>query len=307
MNVNHKQLVINTVSIFLALGIGLFIGLVMNSGNLVETGTGDVVAQIEEQFEYLKEENQKNKEEIQRVNDANIQLDYSMGIFSGRLMQNQLSDRNIALVMLSDNYDYSDIKSTLEKAGANVSSVTTVNSEFYKDKNKLGEILKQNDLEDVRDDEIYPYFADTIIKGVSKGEKADIFERLISENLISYGTGDTANNPEILEDGTYIESIQPDSIVICSGFNNEVKNASAFEDKVLEELKSENKNTVGVEVSDAKVSLIQKYRDNGLSNVNNIDSNIGKLSMVLSLKGYSGNYGDGSTEDTQVPDLTLFE
>lgn len=292
MNISNKHLVINAVSIFLALALGLLIGLSMGSGTLIEDRTGDVISQIEEQFKYLKEENEKNLDEIKKVNDTNIQLDYSFGILSNKLIENQLVEKNIAIVNLNEDYDYSDVRMALEKAGASITSVTTIDSAMLKESNELKALAEETSGQKLEGNDLFAYLGTEYGKVIANGESSDAVVKTMENNMARF-------------EGDY--SVTPELIVVCGGNKEEVKNLNPYTDKLFEIFRDSEKSTIGVQSSEAKVSLLQKYKDYGFSTVSNIDANIGKLSLILALKGHPGNYGAANEDDTVVPDLTLLD
>ncbi len=292
MNISNKHLVINAVSIFLALALGLLIGLTMGSGTLIEDRTGDVISQIEEQFKYLKEENEKNLNEIKRVNDSNIQLDYSLGILSNKLMENQLTEQNVAIVNLNEDYDYSVVRASIEKAGASLTSVTTIEPSLLKENNELVQLIEGISGEKKQGADLYSYLGEEFGKVIARGESSESVVKTIEHNLARF-------------EGDY--SIVPDYIVICGGNKEEVKNLNPYTDKLFEIFRDSEKTIVGVQNSETKISLLPKFKDYGFSTVSNVESNTGKLSMILALKGHHGNYGAAKEDDTIVPDLTLLD
>lgn len=51
-------------------------------------------------------------------------------------------------------------------------------------------------------------------------------------------------------------------------------------------------------------AVMRSYKDNGISTVDNVDTDIGQIAMVLVLEGRSGNYGIGVTAESVLPPLT---
>lgn len=288
---NLKYLTITVGSIFLALGIGIFIGLVISTGNVVETQTGDIVTQIEEQFAYLRDENKKNREEIERVQETNSHLDYALGAMSSNIINAQLEGRNIAVVNLNDEEDNSFVKNILERGGANITSITHINSSFYTDGDKIKD--EMNLSETVSEDEsIYNYLGHEFSQVLLNGQPSNAVVQLVERGYISL-------------EGDY--SFVPDEILIIGGYENEKHRNGSFTNVLLEAVKNSNKIAVGAETSDVKNSDIPLFKEYGLSTVDNIDQHIGKLSLVITLKGVKGNYGEKDKDDISVPDITLLD
>lgn len=277
MNINLKYLTITVGSIFLALGIGIFIGLVISTGNIVENQTGNIVTQIEEQFEYLKDENKKNREEIEKLQEVNSHLNYTLSSMSGNLIDSKLVGKNVAILNLNTESDNNFIKNILERSGANITSNTYIKNDFYKEK---------------KDEEELEKIAKDISNVLLDGSSSDIVVDLSQKELLSF-------------EGSY--SNIPEEIVIVGGFENEENRNEFFERQVFENIKNSGKSTLGVEKLKVKNTEIPLFKEYGFSTVDNVDQNIGYLSLVIALKGLKGNYGEKNKGDIFVPDISILE
>jgi hypothetical protein len=78
--------------------------------------------------------------------------------------------------------------------------------------------------------------------------------------------------------------------------------ASAFEDGIVAGLKRTKVPLVGVEQSSRSTSAIPWFEDRGVSSVDNVDELTGRASMVFVLGGASGAFGTDPTADRLVPE-----
>ena len=64
------------ISIFAALGIGIYFGFTLDAQNLIVEQREDIVKEIEERFDYLSNENQELKATIESILEANKNYEY---------------------------------------------------------------------------------------------------------------------------------------------------------------------------------------------------------------------------------------
>ncbi|MDO5707762.1 MAG: copper transporter [Andreesenia angusta] len=289
MNISMKHLVITILSIFLALALGIFIGIVINTGNSIETQTGNIIKQIEDQLQYLRDENNKNKENIKRLEKENNQLDYALGNMSNKLINEQLTGKTLSIISLNEDIDSENIKSILINTGVEIKSNVKIKNDFYKQKKKIEEIFKGLELEY---DNIYDSTALELSKVVLNSESSDLIVKLVENDLIEF-------------EGDYFG--YPEEVVILGGNNTKELADSEFKTKLFESLKNSERPVLGIQESNMKNSDIEEFKQYGFSTVDNVDTNTGKLSMVVALKGIRGNYGQNDSDDIVVPDLTILD
>jgi len=66
---NIKFYVISIAAIFAALGIGIFVGFLLDAQNLIMDQRNDIITEIEKRFDYLSEENKGLKEALESANN----------------------------------------------------------------------------------------------------------------------------------------------------------------------------------------------------------------------------------------------
>ena len=90
--------------------------------------------------------------------------------------------------------------------------------------------------------------------------------------------------------GNYDEAV--DYILICGGSKEEAKKRIYQIDKVIIEVAEDyNIPVLGVEKLNVEYSYIPTYQTFGISTVDNIDTTMGKVAMILIMDGASGNFG----------------
>ena len=118
--------IVSIVSIFTALGIGMFIGFSIDTQEFVLDQQENIIDILETQFESvinesnsIKEENEELKLES-RYKDEFIESSYKF------IIENRLDNINIAIIETNSEYITSSIGRDLELAGAKVVNLTTL-------------------------------------------------------------------------------------------------------------------------------------------------------------------------------------
>lgn len=280
--------IVSIVSIFAALGIGIFIGFTIDTQDFVIDQNESITQMLESQFEVLFNENQSLKEnekilELEnRYKDDYIEYSYNF------IIKDQLKGLNVGIIETNNDYITSGIGRDLELAGANVVNVTTINNSIINKEqlNKLFEGLNINIPKDSIETSIT-----TITESIVNGDFNSLLNALSDEDFIR-----TA--------GSYDEEI--DFLILCGGsFNESSKRINKVDKLVVDIGKKYNIPIIGIEKSNVNYSYISKYKDFDISTVDNIDMVTGKVAMILAMKGNPGNYGVKATADSVIPHYNL--
>lgn len=280
--------IVSIVSIFAALGIGIFIGFTIDTQDFVIDQNESITQMLESQFEVLFNENQSLKEnerilELEnRYKDDYIEYSYNF------IIKDQLKGLNVGIIETNNDYITSGIGRDLELAGANVVNVTTINNSIINKEqlNKLFEGLNINIPKDSIETSIT-----TITESIVSGDFNSLLNALSDEDFIR-----TA--------GSYDEEI--DFLILCGGsFNESSKRINKVDKLVVDIGKKYNIPIIGIEKSNVNYSYISKYKDFDISTVDNIDMVTGKVAMILAMKGNPGNYGVKATADSVIPHYNL--
>ena len=280
--------IISIVAIFAALGIGIFIGFTMNTQRFVIEQKDNISEMIETQLELLLQENQKLKnnerllEDEIEIKDRYIELTYE------HIIRNKLNGLNIAIIETNNDYVTSGIGRDLELAGARVINVTTINKDIV-NKENINEFLNKFEIQNPRNpvEELVSIITESIILG--------------NNNFI---LGDLEREGFIELMGNYNENI--DYIILCGGSKEEpTKRINQVDKLIVEVAEAYNIPVLGVEKVNVDYSYIPKYQTLGISTVDNVDTIMGKVAMILVMEGANGNYGVKSTSMGIVPHYNL--
>lgn len=287
---NIKYYVLTVVSIFLALAIGIYIGFMFDAQDILMSQKEDIVAQLEERFDYLEEENKAVREEITRVTKENDQIkEFNRAIY-GEVIKDRLSGVKIAIIETSEDYIYKGVSQTLEAAGAEVTSITTIKNNIDSNIDLLKGSYEEATGVEVDDSNVLKLAIDKIAYEIISGEDNSVLEKFDKEGLIDIT-------------GTYLTS--NDYIIIAGGRKEEDKKRFDIVDKrIIEICKESNIPVIGIEKENVLFSYIDKYKDNRISSIDNVDTIMGRVALVLAIDGRPGNYGIKPGAESLVPYLS---
>lgn len=289
MIVNIKFYVITIASIFLALGIGIFIGFNLDSQELYVEQQNSLIEEMTQRFDEIKQENIDLNNKITELQyDLNLYQKYSEGIFPF-FAQNRLEGINVAIIETTDDYIYSSLKNTLVGAGANVANITSAHGKIvdcYSDS-----VLKEMVMNDLTLDEI------------NDADMPRLISEIIAQNIVSNKYEDIM---KYLSDNEYIErrgdySFTVDYVVIAGGSLEDSNLIDTIDIPIIRAVKKSQIPIVGVERSDVKVSYIDGYKKEKISTVDNVDSVIGETSLIIVMQGFEGNFGIKDSATSLIP------
>lgn len=279
-----KFYIISIVSIFVALGIGIFIGFTMDTQEFVIEQKDIIAEAIDSQFETLINENKELKSNINSLELESEYKDEYIKYSYLPMIKGRLEGLNIGIIATNEDYTTSGIGRDLELAGARVVNVTTFKNNIT-DKEKLDKLYKKLNVNISKN--LVSTNITTITESIISGISAPIFADLEREGFIQ-------------TIGNYEESI--DYLIICGGsFNDNSKRINELDRIVVETAKKYNIPIVGVEKSNVNYSYMPGYKDLGISTVDNVDMTIGKVAMILSMEGIGGHYGIKDTAESVIP------
>ena len=260
--------IVSIVSIFIALGIGIYIGFSIDSQELIFDQKENIINILESQFERLMDENNRVKEENKSVGLDNKLMDEYIRLSYDYITNGRLSGINVGIIETNSDYIISSVGNDLEEAGANIINLTTLNNA----------IIDRTDLDD-----ILPMIVESIINGRINSD----FIQLKNEDIISCI-------------GNYKESI--DYLVISGGsFEDSKERINKIDKHIIQISKANNIPLIGIEKHNVNYSYMDSYNTFGITTVDNVDMIMGKVALILAMEGKPGSYGIKPTAKSLIP------
>ncbi|MCT4606794.1 MAG: copper transporter [Marinisporobacter sp.] len=284
MVINLKYYVITIVAIFLAIGIGIFIGIMLDGQDLIVEQQKEIVSQLESKFDEFKMKQDSLQEKIDVLNLEKDKNERFLNKIYPELVKDQLKDLNVVVLETSEHYDYSGINDAFKKAGVNSVSNMIIKEgnkeELLRVAQEFGIVETSEDLEK----QIIKKFCDVLVSGNDQA----FIEKLKEKKFIDY-------TDDVL--------VPADYIIIAGGSVDENQRIlNKFDKTIINYIKSKNIPIMAVEKLEVVYSNISEYKKLRISTVDNVDTVIGKISMLMVVSGHEGHFGEKETADNLVPE-----
>ncbi|AAM24530.1 copper transporter [Caldanaerobacter subterraneus] len=290
MNINIKYYVLTIASIFVALGVGIFIGFMLDGQKIFSEQQTAIINELEQKFKDLQAENANLKNTVQELNkEINYYNQYHQIIFP-ELVANRLTGVKVAIIETTNEFIFSGMRNALLKAGATIESITIIKEGF-----DAGDELEVQNLINFLSNKygvsidpkhLNEFVSQKLAHAIVTGQDVDLINYLKSNGYIDF-TGMPGN---------------VDFVIIAGGSNNKENNVNYIDVPIIKEVKLLNIPIVGVEQSDAKYSYMEAYKKQHISTIDNVDSIIGQTSLIMVMEGKEGNYGVKQEAMSLMPD-----
>lgn len=278
---------LSLVAVFLALGLGVLVGISLSDNGLVATSQDVLVEDIQQNIDDLQTRN--NQLGRDRATNLRYQDDTFPFIVGGRIQ-----GKRIAIVASSTAGDELQRKltSAVHGAGGQVVSNTVLNSRF--DLPAVTAKIKT----DLKNDAQFAAVDDATLLPVVGRELAREIGRSGGTRLLATLQGTMVDSFS----GTYDAPV--DAVVIITRAEiDQVPAYSDLEKQFILSLRELGVFSAGAEPTDAPRSEIPLFQGVDVSSVDNLDSRIGQVSLVYVLYGEKGSFGIKPTADLLVPIL----
>lgn len=295
MVINTKHFVITIIAIFLSLAVGVFIGVIIDSQHLFIEQQKVIVSQIEEEFDGFRKKNYELIEELKgykKENDRNNE--FLDGIYK-KLVDENLTEYNIWVINMFADKEYLDLKNILDNIGIKKSTEI----EVPKDRETNIEAMRNSfnnclEMEQSERNEVY------------QGNREKILSKLVIEgkSLLPF----YMKQMNFLEYKGDINSSVDYVIIVDSGFRIKNKHYKSFRKEFISLIKDNGVPVMVIEKSDTELSSVPFYKELDIPTVDNGDTKLGEIAMLMVLKGKEGHFGEKKTAEGLLPeDVFVFE
>ena len=283
MNINMKYYIVTIGSIFLALGIGIIVGFNLNYDQELSKQQSEVLSEFEDRFDSLNQEKADLNTQIEDLTKEQEKLTSYISQNYNLLITNALTDRNTGIIITNEKNDYSEEIENLIKDADGHLAFNIVVRDTIEDEKKLKTLSNDIDKEIKTSQDCINYIMDCLNgdnaqKDLEKLQELELIEiKSLSDDYASY-----------------------DSAILV-GENEDENMQKTFD--IISKLKSEKKYLVAVQREASNSKFLKLCSDSKISTIDNIDSEIGKISLSMLIKDESivGNYGTGENVTDLMP------
>jgi hypothetical protein len=272
---------ISLVAVFLALGIGVLLGVALGEEGIVSGASRDLEKSLRGDLDQARSRNSELRSELAQ------RREYEREVYPA-LVGDLLPDWRVGVVAmgkLPGGY-LSSVEDAIEPAGARIENVSVIEAPL-----PLGRIageLEDTNLRRVdRDNDDLERLGRRIGRGLIQG--GELTGRLRQE-LFSTSRGDYSG----LDGVVYVRN--------RDGLKGDEKSAQdAFENGLIDGMNSTEVQVVGVEKMETDPSQVPFMRSHDVSSVDDLDLPEGKTALVWALLGEDGRFGRKATAARLLP------
>ena len=288
MHINMKYYIVSIGAIFISFGIGILVGYNLNYDQELSKQQASIINDLDSKFNKLKDTNDSLEKSLDNLKgEYNKAIDF-INENVDSLVLNRLTDKSIGIISTNQDNNYTaSIDDIITKANGKVAFDIVLKNNIYNEK-KLEELSAKLNIEFKSTKDVMVYI-EQVLSEKSAAEKLKNLENL-----------------EIIKVNVLNDNYQNYDSIVLAGGNNGKSGKEQYEkiDKVLiDTLKDKEKNIIGVQESNAKFSYVELYSEEKITTVDNIEENIGKLSLVMLLQDSSiaGEFGILDNSESILP------
>jgi Copper transport outer membrane protein, MctB len=269
---------LSLVAVFLALVIGLLLGVAVGDQGLVSSAERDVRASLRKDVREAQSERDDALEAVEQRRA--FESDAYPAMVAGRL-----DGMRIALIELGGTSDkmWNLTRDALQGSGGKLSSVSVIRMPL--DLEALAKASKGTRYDRLAEDPALVHAFGTRL-GIQFTQGGDLL-RGVKGTLLDQGSGslDGADGVVIVRDEKEFDD------------SADAKVADEFERGLMRGLQVEGVPVVGVEATDAEPSQVPWFKEHELSSVDDLDDPLGRAALVFALAGERGHFGVKPTAD----------
>jgi len=273
---------LSLISVFLALVLGLLLGVAIGDKGLVSSAERDIRASLRGDVRKAQAESENLRSQLDEQNKF-LQEAYPLMVGS------RLIGERVGVVTLGDISDseIGNVRDALEATGARLTSVASLRTPL--DLPALSQASLGTPYQNLQTD---PKLAKRFGERVGAGYMAGggrLLQRVRRALLASSsGALGGVDSVVVIREPRTFQKPQQDVL-------------NSFEDGLMTGLGGNNGTVVGVETTDTKPSQVGWYRDHDMASVDDVDQLPGRAALVFALAGADGAFGSKSSADALLP------
>jgi hypothetical protein len=276
---------ISLIAVFLALGIGVLLGVTIGEEGVVSGASQDLE-------QSLRGDLRSSRDRVSDLRaDLGIRDQFERQAYPG-LVADLLPGFRVGIVAMGDlPGDYGElIRNAVEPAGAEIASISVIEAPLRLD--RLAEELRRSSFAELDTDrDVLFKFGERVGKQLANG--GGLVDR-VKGDLFSSSRGEYRG----LDGIVWVRDRHK-----LSG--DEKQDQDRFETGLLQGMRATDAEIVGVETQQADPSQIPFMRRNGLASVDDLDLVAGRTALVYVLLGADGQFGVKGTADKLLPPPAL--
>jgi hypothetical protein len=279
--INIKFFVLLIVGIFLALGLGMMIGITLENQNIIENQQTQLIHQIEDHFDSLRIETEQMKLELEKLENQKSQLYELSSLLLTELVQDKLNGIHVGIINFSSQAPMKELLSFLDLAGASVQSAVTIFSNESDNSETMIHAAQQPD-------EMMSAIMQELLFCMNYGVSSPLVEEAEGLMIISHI-------------GNY--DFPVDAVILIGRGSSILEYDSIF----IQNAKDAGVSLVAVGTGEMEDDAVLKYKSLGISTVDQLESIYGRLALTSILSGNRGNFDFDSEGLDRLPKPLFYQ
>lgn len=284
MFIDIRTHLISLVAVFLALGIGILVGVDMIGGQGLVNQEKALASRLELDFDRLRMQNSLLAQQLDNEQRAMSAEESFANQAAAALVSGRLNGMHIALVIGQSGFQDPNLLNILRAAGATVGPIIVMNPARSVSPNAWQSV--EAELGVTSQAQVYGTLASAAVEGLTSGNWPGVVLKVpvwqVSGSLHQPVTG----------------------VVVVSGGSEAVDPVlTSFTIPLVKMLQQAGVTVVAGETTDVAVSHIPEFAALGVTTVDDLDLTPGLVATVLGLDGVHGDFGVKATAEKLVPDL----
>jgi len=267
--------------IFLALGLGILIGITLENHNIIESQQTQLIHQIENHYATLRSETQQMKLELNNLNNENVQLKELSSYMLTELINDRLTGINVGLISFSKHAPMNDLLNFMEIAGISVEAAITIFCDSYISNGTIINTMQQPH-------EMMNLIVEDLIDGMMNCNISPLIQEASELMMI----------PHVWRFDQPVDYI----ILIKQGIST-----FEYDNLLLTNTLKMNAPVVVVDTDVIDVNSLAKFKSLGISTVDSIETIYGKLALACVLSGNKGNFSNTSNALIKLPNPLFYQ
>lgn len=287
--VNLKHYLILMIGFFLALGVGILIGITLSSKNVLEKQQEIIIRRIEEDLSRIRSKNEQLNNEIFHLQTEKGKTDYLCELLFPEIIKNRLSGLKISIIKTTDKFNYAELFNLFNLSGALVESNVTLQINSLINEKEYGNALEVVKQQVEQQENLYQLIAEDLVFSVYHGTSTILIDQLKQFNLLS---------------GLLVNNKGCDVIILAGGGYEKDKNSNnIFLDiEIIREALKNGISIIALETEQILKTAVPQYKKLGISTIDNVDTIYGKLALVSVLEGNWGHFGEKEGANALIPE-----
>lgn len=289
MIIDIRYHIASLAAVFIALGIGILVGSFINGDDFLVRQQHHLITMLENDVRKIMVQKEDLVTQINSLQDSTESMQRFVDIVSPGIIRDVLKDKTVSLVFVTcsiDNSLLAGIESFVKMAGGSIQTVSSFGNtlDASADIQALLKLpAKLSDAEVIK-------VVREIGRGITGGADLELVNHVIENGVLTI-SGDSGIKPDVL-------------ILIANSSDRRYSNMK-IDSSLSEGARDCGVRVVAAEVSTSKQTYLTPYIEQTVSTVDNVETHLGRLALILVAAGIDGNFGVRKSVSSFFPDVAV--